>query len=59
MGVNVYPGIALNNREAISDVLRSVRPDVCIFDRFVTEEQYGHHVRDIAPDCLRVVGMPQ
>lgn len=46
-----------NNSDEINHVIDTVEPDVCIFDRFVTEEMFGHYVHNRRPDCLRVVGM--
>ncbi len=35
--------------------LRELSPDIVIFDRFVTEEQFSFRVREICPDALRVL----
>jgi glycosyltransferase involved in cell wall biosynthesis len=35
--------------------LRELAPELVIFDRFVTEEQFGWRVEDIAPNALRIV----
>jgi glycosyltransferase involved in cell wall biosynthesis len=37
-----------------SDISR-LNPDIVIFDRFVTEEQFGWRVRESCPEALRVI----
>jgi len=46
--------IRLNSR-SFDDVVRTLQPDVVVFDRFVTEEQYGWRVEAAAPRALRVL----
>lgn len=45
-----------NNEEAVVRVLEAVRPHICVFDRFVTEEQFGHYVERLSASAMRVVG---
>lgn len=45
-----------NNEDAVMGVLEAVRPHICLFDRFVTEEQFGHYVERLAAPAMRVVG---
>ena len=36
-------------------VLKMLQPDVILFDRFVTEEQYGWKVDEICPNALKIL----
>lgn len=46
--------IQLNN-SSFDDFVRSLQPDIVIFDRFVTEEQYGWRVRECCPTALTLL----
>ena len=43
------------NNVSFNEFLGNLNPDMVIFDRFITEEQYGWRVREICPDALRVL----
>ncbi|GAA0873557.1 glycosyltransferase family 4 protein [Gangjinia marincola] len=46
--------IQLNDAMA-DDFLRKLKPDVVLFDRFMTEEQYGWRVAEQCPKALRIL----
>lgn len=55
-GVHVYQCPA--NREArFLEVLNTVQPTLCIFDRFYCEETFSFHVHRHAPNAMRVLDM--
>lgn len=43
------------NREKASEIIREMQPDVVLFDRFMTEEQFGWRVQEEAPEALRIL----
>jgi hypothetical protein len=43
------------NDPKFDDFLKELTPDVVIFDRFVTEEQFGWRVEETTPAALRIV----
>ncbi|MGE0616998.1 MAG: glycosyltransferase [Bacteriovoracia bacterium] len=43
------------NDPAFDALVGEVQPDLVLFDRFVTEEQFGWRVREAAPAALRVI----
>jgi hypothetical protein len=52
---NIEPiNIALNC-DSFDDMLRRVQPDVVVFDRFLTEEQYAWRVTKTLPGCVRIL----
>lgn len=46
--------VAVNDPE-FDDLLLKLNPDTVMFDRFMTEEQFGWRVADVLPDTLRVL----
>ena len=46
--------IELNN-SSFDDFVRELEPNVVIFDRFMTEEQFGWRVQEQCPDALRIL----
>ncbi|KAK3241404.1 hypothetical protein CYMTET_48832 [Cymbomonas tetramitiformis] len=52
--VSVYT-CPMNRQQAFAAMLKEVDPDVCIFDRFTTEEQFGFMVKQLSPRTLRVL----
>jgi hypothetical protein len=46
--------IELNNA-SFDDFVLSLQPDVVVFDRFMTEEQYGWRVAEQCPNALRIL----
>ncbi len=43
------------NCDSFNDFVEQVQPTVVLFDRFVTEEQFGWRVAQQCPDALRVI----
>lgn len=43
------------NDPAFDALIAGLKPDFTIFDRFMTEEQFGWRVRAHAPECVRVL----
>lgn len=43
------------NHDSFDDFIRSLKPDLVIFDRFMTEEQYGWRVAEHCPLAMRVL----
>lgn len=53
LGVKSIP-IALND-SSFDDFIRRLNPDIVVFDRFMTEEQFGWRVAKQCPDCIRIL----
>ncbi len=53
LGVESVP-IALNN-SSFDDFIKTLKPDVVVFDRFMIEEQFGWRVAEFAPQALRIL----
>ena len=53
LGVDVFP--IGENLQAFDAWIESFSPGVTIFDRFLTEEKYGHRVRERVPECARIL----
>ncbi len=49
-----YSQIQLND-ESFNDQIKKLSPDVVMFDRFVTEEQFGWRVAETCPKALRIL----
>lgn len=43
------------NDPAFDGLIKSLKPDAVLFDRFVTEEQFGWRVREQCPEALRII----
>lgn len=43
------------NHSSFDDYVEELAPDIVVFDRFMTEEQYGWRVAQYAPQALRVL----
>lgn len=43
------------NDSGFDGFLKEVNPDVVLFDRFYTEEQFGWRVAEVCPDALRIL----
>lgn len=52
-GVHKYP-IELNN-SSFDGFIKELAPSVVVFDRFMTEEQFGWRVAEQCPDALRIL----
>ncbi len=46
--------IELNN-DSVNAYFQDLQPDVVVFDRFITEEQYGWRVMEACPHALRIL----
>lgn len=46
--------IELNNSN-FNSLLRTINPSIVLFDRFLTEEQFGWRVSEICPNTLRIL----
>ena len=49
-----YISIELNN-ERFDNQIKELNPDVVLFDRYITEEQFGWRVQENCPNSLRVL----
>ncbi|WP_299521260.1 glycosyltransferase family 4 protein [Winogradskyella sp.] len=45
----------LLNDSSFDDFISDLKPDVVLFDRFMTEEQYGWRVTEQCPEALRIL----
>ncbi|MEA1785328.1 glycosyltransferase [Arenibacter sp. GZD96] len=43
------------NHDSFDDFVRNLNPDIVIFDRFYTEEQFGWRIAEQVPDALRIL----
>lgn len=46
--------LTLNTSQA-NDILKSINPDIVLFDRFITEEQFGWRIDECCPNALKVL----
>ncbi len=53
IGIQKVP-IKLND-SGFDDFIKKLQPDMVLFDRFLTEEQFGWRVAEFAPQALRVL----
>lgn len=53
MGITVLP-IQLNH-PSFDEMLKELQPQLVIFDRFITEEQFGWRVAETCPDAVRIL----
>lgn len=43
------------NCDSFDETLKHLKPDIVVFDRFLTEEQYAWRVAKVLPKCLRIL----
>lgn len=43
------------NNESFDEKIRSLSPDVVLFDRYVTEEQFGWRVSESCPNAVKII----
>jgi O-antigen biosynthesis protein len=43
------------NRASFDRFIKKLQPDIVIFDRFMTEEQFGWRVTEACPDAIRIL----
>ncbi len=53
IGVDEQP--ILLNDSSFDDFIRQLNPDAVLFDRYMTEEQFGWRVAENCPDALRIL----
>lgn len=53
VGVQVH-GLALNDI-SFDELIQSINPTIVVFDRFMTEEQFGWRVAENAPHAVRIL----
>jgi O-antigen biosynthesis protein len=53
LGIQEF-NIELNN-SSFDDLIKTLKPDIVVFDRFVTEEQFGWRVAEHCPEALRIL----
>ncbi len=55
VGMGVKPLSIRLNDPSFDDLIKTVAPEVVLFDRFMTEEQFGWRVAENAPAALRIL----
>lgn len=45
------------NDDSFTELIQKLNPSLVVFDRFMTEEQYGWRVQQFCPDSIRVLDM--
>jgi len=53
--INVRPETVALNDDSVNELLTAINPTVVLFDRFMTEEQFGWRVANILPNALRIL----
>jgi glycosyltransferase involved in cell wall biosynthesis len=53
--INVSTQNVLLNDASFDDFISELKPNVVLFDRFMTEEQYGWRVAEHCPEALRIL----
>lgn len=53
--LNVSTKLIQLNHFTFDDYIRDLNPGIVIYDRFLTEEQYGWRVREVCPKALRIL----
>jgi len=53
LGVEMVP-IRLNH-SSFDDFIKILNPDAVVFDRYMTEEQFGWRVAECCPNCIRIL----
>lgn len=43
------------NNESFDEKIRNLNPDIVLFDRYVTEEQFGWRVSENCPDAIKII----
>lgn len=43
------------NHFTFDDYIKNLDPGIVVFDRFLTEEQYGWRIREVCPNALRIL----
>jgi len=53
IGISKHSGVL--NSDSFDILLEQINPDIVLFDRFMTEEQFGWRVANICPNALRIL----
>lgn len=53
--LGVRKATILLNHSSFDDFIRALDPDIVLFDRFMTEEQFGWRVVECVPNALRIL----
>jgi len=53
--LGIETGQVVLNCDSFNDLLVDLQPTIVLFDRFLTEEQFGWRVAEYAPDALRIL----
>lgn len=53
--LNILEKEILLNDSSFDDYIKELQPDIVLYDRFMTEEQYSWRVRDNSPDSLHIL----
>lgn len=43
------------NSSSFNDFIQKLQPDIVVYDRFVSEEQFGWRVREVCPNALQIL----
>ena len=54
-GLNIETEAILLNDSSFDVFVKSLNPDVVLFDRFMSEEQYGWRIEEQCPNALRIL----
>ncbi|OIQ28304.1 MAG: glycosyltransferase [Bacteroidetes bacterium MedPE-SWsnd-G2] len=55
LGIGVESKFIELNSSSFDDFIKELSPDVVMFDRFMTEEQFGWRVSEQVPDALKIL----
>ncbi|MFH4967386.1 glycosyltransferase family 4 protein [Gaetbulibacter sp. M240] len=53
--LDVVPKTIELNKPSFDEFIKTLQPDVVLFDRFMTEEQFGWRVAENCPDAIRIL----
>ena len=53
--LDVVPKTIELNKPSFDEFIKTLQPDVVLFDRFMTEEQFGWRVAESCPDAIRIL----
>ncbi|PKD17099.1 glycosyltransferase [Salegentibacter salinarum] len=53
--MNIASQVIIMNHPSFDELLKKIRPDLVLFDRFMTEEQFGWRVDETCPDAVKIL----
>lgn len=53
--IGVSPEIVTLNSSSFNDFIAQLDPEIVLFDRFITEEQFGWRVAEVCPNAVRIL----